>query len=176
MPQKKTAQNRDMQKNEPTPKRGAKRQHAQAARSSDKWSWYLPSLFENDERITLASLDGKPTVVNCFASWCVECERELPEFEATAAEFGDEVDFVFVQSQETSAGAGRDVARDHDLEQFLVARDFGSRNDDLSTNLGARGMLLTAFYDADGNLLTVNRGALVGGQLVQQMQQLGIVS
>jgi thiol-disulfide isomerase/thioredoxin len=138
--------------------------------------WDLPSLFDGDQRITLDDLEGKPTVVNFFASWCAECERELPEFSSAAGTYGEEVDFVFVQSQETSVGAGRSMARDHDLEQFLVARDVGAGNDELSRGLGATGMPLTAFYDASGNLIDVQRGALVNGQLVQRLQQLGLVS
>jgi hypothetical protein len=37
-------------------------------------------------------------------------------------------------------------------------------------------MPLAAFYDVSGNLIDVQRGALVNGQLVQRLQQLGLVS
>lgn len=46
--------------------------------------WDLPSLFGGDQRITLDDLEGKPTFVKLFASWCAECERELPEFSSAA--------------------------------------------------------------------------------------------
>jgi cytochrome c biogenesis protein CcmG/thiol:disulfide interchange protein DsbE len=56
------------------------------------------SLFDDGERIRLADLEGKPTVVNFFASWCINCERELPDFARAASEFGDDVNFVFVHT------------------------------------------------------------------------------
>jgi thiol-disulfide isomerase/thioredoxin len=58
----------------------------------------LPPLFDDGERIRLADLEGKPTVVNFFASWCINCERELPDFARAASEFGDDVNFVFVHT------------------------------------------------------------------------------
>jgi cytochrome c biogenesis protein CcmG/thiol:disulfide interchange protein DsbE len=136
-------------------------------------SWDLPGLFDEDERVRLVDLEGKPTVVNFFASWCINCERELPDFTRAATEFGDDVNFVFVHSQETSSSSGRTFARRFGLEDFTVVSDVGSSRSQLSANHGARGLPMTVFYDADGTWRDPLRGELNYDQLVQLMTEAG---
>lgn len=44
----------------------------------------------------LTEAEGKPVLINFWATWCGPCVRELPELEAVAAEFGDEAVFLAV--------------------------------------------------------------------------------
>ena len=135
--------------------------------------WELPSLYDGDD-ITLASLRGKPVVLNFFASWCTACEDELPEFVAAAEQFGDQVEFVFVDSQDSN-GPGREMAERFGLDPSRVVRDFGANNQAMHRALGGRGMPITAFYDADGTLREVSQGALVSGRLLAALSELGYI-
>ncbi|MGD9792060.1 MAG: TlpA family protein disulfide reductase [Acidimicrobiia bacterium] len=127
-------------------------------------SFDLPRLGESG-RVTLASTVGKPTIVNMFASWCDQCEAELPTFHAAATALKGKVNFVFVNSNET--GNWQSMANRHHLFDFPVAKDIGGSLDNgLYRSLGGTGgMPMTAFYDADGKLIDVARGALVGDSL-----------
>ncbi len=40
--------------------------------------------------------DGKPAVINYFASWCPPCKQELPHFQKAFDEYGDRVSFIFL--------------------------------------------------------------------------------
>ena len=127
--------------------------------------WDLPAFGPNvgsDERVALADFQGKPTVVNFFASWCVECDRELPHFATISAELRDEVNFVGVASAES--GNPMFMPERHGVDWWPLARDIGSSfgGNDLAVALGMRAgsMPLTAFYDAEGNLVTTNPGAI----------------
>lgn len=128
--------------------------------------------FGAEGRVTLAAHRGRPTVVNMFASWCDQCEAELPGFQAAASKLKGQVDFVFVNSNET--GSGKAMAERHGLFAFDVARDTGgTQGNGLYRSYGGTGgMPMTAFYDADGTLLQAFPGALVGNNLPAALKQL----
>jgi len=128
-------------------------------------NWDLPAMgptAEHSERVALADFQGKPTIVNFFASWCVECDRELPHFATISAELSDRINFVGVASAEN--GNPLFMPERHGVDWWPLARDIGSGfgGNDLAQALGMRpgAMPLTAFYDENGTLLTVNPGAM----------------
>lgn len=131
----------------------------------------LPAL-RGDGRVRLADHTGQPVVVNFFASWCSECDAELPEFRRLAEELDGKSSFVFVNSNDN--GNGLAMAERHDLFEFPVARDVGgSRGDGLYRSVGAsRGMPITAFYDGTGSLVELHFGALLDGALQEELERL----
>ncbi len=42
--------------------------------------------------------DGKPAVINYFASWCPPCKQELPHFQKAFDEYGDQISFIFLDA------------------------------------------------------------------------------
>ena len=127
---------------------------------TDREAWDLPALDEDndpdgDGRITLAEFEGKPLVVNFFASWCISCDRELPIFRQAVDDFADDVQIVFINSNET--GNWRPMAERNRIDDQILIDDIGGGNNNgLYRSLGGTGgMPITAFYDADGNLFDV---------------------
>ncbi len=116
-------------------------------------------------RVRLADFRGKPTVVNFFASWCPQCDAELPGFRTAVEKYRGRVNFVFVNSNDP--GDGKAMARAHDLLSLPVARDVGAPDGSrLYRALGGTGgMPITAFYDADGHVVDKVFGALLGANL-----------
>jgi len=112
--------------------------------------------------VRLADYRGLPVVVNFFASWCTECQAELPGFRQEAMALKGKVIFVGVDSLET--GDKNYLIRKFNLVGAFaaVARDVGPNGNGLHAALGGGNtMPMTAFYGADGRLLDVERGALV---------------
>lgn len=142
--------------------------------STDPVSWDLPAMGATrdvQDRVALADFRGQPTVVNFFASWCTACDAELPGFARVSEQLAGQVAFVGVASQET--GDPLLMPRRHGVDWWTLARDTGGHTGDgLSRALGARGMPLTAFYDADGQLVHVQLGALTEPQLRASIGQL----
>lgn len=146
---------------------------------TDEAAWDLPALDDSvdpggDGRVTLAEFAGTPTVVNFFASWCTSCDRELPVFRDFAVAFEGEVDFVFVNSNET--GSWRSMAERNEIVGFNLAKDIaGTRRNGLYRNLGGTGgMPITAFYDASGELVDISLGEMNSNSLGASLAALGV--
>jgi thiol-disulfide isomerase/thioredoxin len=131
----------------------------------------LPAL-NGDGTVTLTQFRGRPTVVNFFASWCTACDFELPGFATVSRELQSRVSFVGVDALET--GDRNYMPRRHHITSWPLARDVGGAHDSgLHDALGGgNSMPITAFYDAAGRLVDVNRGALPDSALRQMLQHL----
>lgn len=140
-------------------------------------SWDLPVLGDSEpaQRVRLADFDGTPTVVNFFASWCTECDTELPFFRDAALDLDGQVDFVFVNSNES--GNWRGMVDRNGIGQLTLVQDIeGTRRNGLYRSLrGTGGMPMTAFYDAQGNLIDTVFSALDEAGLRARMASLGMI-
>lgn len=117
--------------------------------------------------VTLASLSGKPIVVNLWATWCPPCRREMPVLARAQAARGDIV-FAFVNQGESAAEVDA-FLRDTPLPLRNVLRDSGSR---LMQEAGSRGLPTTLFFDADGRLVDTHMGELTEAGLARKLQRL----
>ena len=102
--------------------------------------------------VTLSSFEGKPVVLNFWASWCRYCVEEMPDFERVYQEYKDDVNFLFVNatdgSQETEEKA----------KAFVEAQGYGLPvYFDLDASAvyayAVTGLPTTVLIDADGNVL-----------------------
>lgn len=140
------------------------------AGTAEAEGWVVPALGGGDD-VALADFEGKPVVLNFFASWCTACEAELPEYDAAADRHGDAVEFVFINSQDD--GNGMEMARQFGIDDNILVRDFGANDAAVFRALRGQGMPITAFYEADGSLRWVSQGALVGGRLEEVLREFG---
>ncbi|MBT9569440.1 MAG: TlpA family protein disulfide reductase [Thiobacillus sp.] len=120
------------------------------------------------ETTTLAALaDGKPLVVNLWATWCPPCRREMPVF-AAAQQRESAVTFVFANQAETRATVRRYLAASA-LELDNVALDPYT---ELSGVAGSGVLPATLFYDASGRLVDTHLGALSAAALDDKLARL----
>ncbi|MFZ8814170.1 MAG: prolipoprotein diacylglyceryl transferase family protein [Thermus aquaticus] len=113
----------------------------------------LPTL--GGTEVSLDRFQGKPVVLNAWATWCPPCRRELPMMVRVSRENPD-VHFVFV-----SQGEGPEAVRRFLEEQGLTAEwvllDPETR---LSQALGIQGLPTTFFFDREGRLVNRHLGEL----------------
>lgn len=103
-----------------------------------------------------------------FASCCTSCDFELPGFARVSDELRDQVSFVGVAALET--GDPMTMPERHGITWWPLARDIGSRDNDLHAALG---MPITAYYyDDTGNLLHVYTGAIDEAALRERITSL----
>lgn len=101
----------------------------------------------------LRGLRGYPVVVNGWASWCAPCKFELPFFQRQAMRRGAQVAFLGINVQDARSAARRLTAR-----YPLPYPSFVDRRGDIVRRFGARGLPVTAFYDAAGHEQMVHQG------------------
>jgi len=113
-------------------------------------------LLDGSGSFDLADLEGGVTVVNFFASWCLECRVEHPALIATAGAFADEgVTFVQVAYEDAPDDTARFLEELGSSPTTRYATDPGSR---AAIGFGIRGVPETFFIDAEG----VVRGKIQG--------------
>ncbi|CAB3920364.1 TlpA disulfide reductase family protein [Achromobacter deleyi] len=119
----------------------------------------------NGKPAALAAFQGKPTVVNLWASWCPPCRREMPAFERAQAANPD-IHFVFLNQGETP-----DAVRQY-LEQHApsLTNALLDPAGEASRTMSNRGLPATLFLDADGRLMDVRVGELSSATLAQRLE------
>jgi rhodanese-related sulfurtransferase/thiol-disulfide isomerase/thioredoxin len=141
-----------------------------AGYNAGKTAFDLPAL-TGSAHVRLADHQGKPVVVNFFASWCVYCNQELPGFVQVAKAGAGKVDFIGVQSQDTGDGVAMAERFDLAGAGFTLARDIGpSPASKLWSSFGGQGLPATAFYDATGKLVDFSAGMLTEPELQQRIK------
>lgn len=100
----------------------------------------------------LRELRGTPVVVNLWASWCDPCRYELPYLQRQAVARGARVAFLGVNTNDNREDAGKIG------ERFpMPYPSFEDPRLAVAGRYGARGLPVTAFYDATGKV-TVHQG------------------
>lgn len=112
--------------------------------------------------------DGRPTVVNLWASWCAPCVREMPLLQRTAERAGDGVRFVGIDVQDEPASAAGL------LEQTGVRYDqYADPDGEVRRAVRAVGLPVTLVFDAQGREVARRFGEIRGSWLDDALRKAG---
>ncbi|MGZ4268386.1 MAG: TlpA family protein disulfide reductase [Solirubrobacteraceae bacterium] len=109
---------------------------------------------------TLASLRGKPAVVNFWASWCGPCRKEAPEITSLSHRLGNRARLVGVDYSDAASGARAFIKRNH--WTFPIVRDVSG---DAGASYGIAGLPTTFVLDSKGRIVK----RLVGPQTADKV-------
>ncbi len=111
------------------------------------------------DTVRLSDFEGKPVVLNFWASWCPPCKSEMPDFQDVFEAYGENVHFVMVNltdgTRETVAIAKAFIADKG--YTFPIYFDTAS---EAASAYGIYSIPTTFFIDAEGNMVTYAQGAL----------------
>ena len=122
-------------------------------------------------RVTLASLHGKPAVINFWASWCGPCQDEAASLEQFARSRQGRVTLVGVDWND-GLDSGRRFLNTHHWT-FPVLRDpDGLVGDDY----GVRGLPATFVLDADGRIVSILMGPQTVADIEAALRRAGLAT
>ena len=115
--------------------------------------------------------EGKPVVLNFWATWCGPCTSELPAFDKAAAEYADEITFMMINltdgQVETVPG----------VKEFLEENGYNlpvyfDKKGSASGPYGASSIPLTYFITSDGVVAGGHMGSMNEETLYNYLEQL----
>ncbi len=118
--------------------------------------------------VRLADYQGRPLVINLWATWCPPCRREMPVLQQAQNERND-VMFLFVNQGE-SPGTVTTFLATSGLGLSHVLFDGSGR---LAQQVGSSALPTTLFYDAQGQLIGSHLGELSRASLARALESFG---
>jgi len=123
--------------------------------------------------VTLADrlADGKPIVLNFWATWCGPCKSELPAFDKAAAEYADRITFMMLNMtdgyQETVDGVTSFMEENGYTFPVYFDTTYSA-----AIPYGANSIPLTYFVTSDGVVVGGYMGAMAEETLYSYLEQL----
>ncbi len=116
------------------------------------------------EEVRLSDYTGKPVVLSFWASWCTYCKENIPILETAAAELGEDVTVLLVNTttNDTETAARETVeANGYALPVLFDAAG------EAAAAYGIRSLPTTVFISSEGELVSAYRG-LMSDALLQE--------
>lgn len=116
--------------------------------------------------LTLSDLQGKPVLINFWATWCGPCVMEMPAFEKLQADYGEEIAIVAVNCGDDKATV-TDFAEENGYT-FPIALDEAY---EISMLYPTNGIPYTVILDEEGVVTQVSTGAADAETMYEHYRQ-----
>lgn len=133
--------------------------------------WSLPGLRDSTSTISIAQFQGKPLILNFWASWCAPCRKEMPALQEVAHRFQGKVTFVGVDTIDKRGTALAFLAK----TGVTYASGYDPKGL-VASSYGVYGLPNTFFVSPSGELLGRQVGALTTARLEELVQKVFGVS
>jgi len=116
----------------------------------------LPALGQAGKQISLSQYQGKPVIVNFWASWCEPCKAEAPVLERVQQRLKKNNGTVFGVTYKDAPGASRDFVR-QEKATWLNVRDDRLK---LAPKYGTSQLPETFVINRAGKVVALSRGQI----------------
>lgn len=116
--------------------------------------------------ITLSELQGKPVIINFWATWCGPCVKEMPAFERLKDDFGDKIGIIAVNCGD-DAGTVKDFMEENGYTFPVVLDEEYS----ISMLYPTNSIPYTVVVDAEGRVTHISTGALDADTMYERYKE-----
>lgn len=116
--------------------------------------------------ITLSELQGKPVIINFWATWCGPCVKEMPAFERLKDDFGDKIGIIAVNCGD-DAGTVKDFVEENGYTFPVVLDEEYS----ISMLYPTNSIPYTVVVDAEGKVTHISTGALDADTMYERYKE-----
>ena len=116
--------------------------------------------------ITLSELQGKPVIINFWATWCGPCVKEMPAFERLKDDFGDKIGIIAVNCGD-DAGTVKDFVEENGYTFPVVLDEEYS----ISMLYPTNSIPYTVVVDAEGRVTHISTGALDADTMYERYKE-----
>ena len=116
--------------------------------------------------ITLSELQGKPVIINYWATWCGPCVKEMPAFERLKDDFGDKFGIIAVNCGD-DAGTVKDFVEENGYTFPVVLDEEYS----ISMLYPTNSIPYTVVLDAEGKVTHISTGALDADTMYERYKE-----
>ena len=113
-------------------------------------------------RKALTPADGKPLLVNFWATWCDPCREEFPDLVKLDAEYKGKIDFITISLDEVADINGPVTKFLSDMKATMPAYLLAVQDDDAAIAIVSKdftgALPFTILYDAAGNQAYIRQG------------------
>ena len=117
-------------------------------------------------RLQLSQFEGKPVILNFWASWCGPCKSEMPDLEEAFKTYGDDIHFIILNMTDGSRETVQS-ARNYIDSQGYTFPVYYDTNQNGAISYGVSGIPVTFFIDAEGYVVGMYSGAMTANILQQ---------
>lgn len=114
---------------------------------------------QDSTTVSLSDLEGRPVILNFWASWCPPCRAEMPDFQQASLEYADS-ELLIIGVNATSQDAMTDV-RSFISDYGLTFPILMDKNGEAARTYQVHSLPTTFFIGADGTIQKV----VIGGPL-----------
>ena len=118
---------------------------------------------KNNNEVMLSEFEGKPVILNFWATWCGYCIMEMPDFQKAYEKYKDDIEFLIINTDD-GIKAGEEFIKDkgytfptyYDL-QYSAAITYG-----------ISGIPRTIAIDKDG-YIRYNRSGMIDAEMLESI-------
>lgn len=125
---------------------------------------------ESGKKLTEKDFNGKPTVYYAWASWCPDCQQELPILNKLKEKYENKVEFVGVAmiSKKETTENGKKFLKDHSLSLNY----YSDVNASFQKYHDIREIPTLIFTDKDGKIIKKVSGVKTQAELESLIQEI----